>query len=111
MEPTHIVVDTRDGYDYRAASDGVLFGAETARAFAEQRNAELKPEFRTYVVRRLVPDETPREQLARAYAERRAEVGPDWAAFDRWLDSGELPHVCGSTANTSGRRCPECGAI
>lgn len=96
MEPTHIVVDTRDGYLFRAAGDGMLFTAATARAFAAHRNEDFpaaehgrdkhhadrdkrhgrEPAGVTapYVVRRLVPDETPREQFARAYAERRREV-------------------------------------
>lgn len=106
MEPTHIVVDTRDGYLYRAPSDGVLFTAATARAFAESRNAEMKPEHRTYAVRRLVPDETAREQFARAYVERRDEV----LAADLTARTGITPlaHVCQDPAYGPCPR-PECG--
>jgi hypothetical protein len=52
--PTHVVIDTRDGYVYRAGSDGILFTGRTARAFRDHRNAGLKPEHRTYEVFSLV---------------------------------------------------------
>lgn len=54
--PSHVVVDTTDGYVFRAGSDGELFTLETAAAFARERNAEMKPEYRTYAVFRLVSE-------------------------------------------------------
>ena len=52
---THVVVDTQDGYTFAKGSDGELFGEATATAFAAARNAEMKPEYRTYRVFALVP--------------------------------------------------------
>jgi hypothetical protein len=53
--PAAVVVDTRDGYTFRSGIDGVLFTEEAARSFAGERNAEMKPEHRTYKVFLLVP--------------------------------------------------------
>ncbi len=52
--PSHVVVDTIDGYVFKAGSDGELFTLETATAFARERNSERKPQHRTYAVFRLV---------------------------------------------------------
>jgi len=43
MKASHVVVDGHDGYTFWRGSDGQLFTFETAKAFAEQRNAEMKP--------------------------------------------------------------------
>ncbi len=54
--PTHVVVDTRDGYVFRNGSTGELFGLSQAQAFARERNAELKFEYASsYQVFVLVP--------------------------------------------------------
>lgn len=50
-----VVVDTKDGYTFWRGSDGVLFTAGTAEQFATHRNAEMKPEHRSYRVYALVP--------------------------------------------------------
>jgi hypothetical protein len=47
---THVVVDTKDGYTFWKGGDGELFRYEGAREFAEHRNAEMKPEHRSYLV-------------------------------------------------------------
>jgi hypothetical protein len=52
--PTHVVVDTIDGYVFKGDSLGDLFNQERATAFAAVRNAELKPEFQSYKVFALV---------------------------------------------------------
>lgn len=49
----HIAVDTADGYLFGRGSDGQPFTPETARAFADQRNADCKPDRQTYAVYRL----------------------------------------------------------
>ena len=54
--PTHVVVDTHDGYPFWAGADGELFTLESATAFARERNAEMKPEHRTYALFRLEPE-------------------------------------------------------
>jgi hypothetical protein len=54
--PTHIVVDTIDGYVFSANRYGVLFDKEDAVRFARERNAEMKPQHRTYAVFRLVSE-------------------------------------------------------
>ena len=51
---THVVVDTKDAYTFWAGASGVPFDYEGAREFAEHRNAEMKPEHRSYRVFRLV---------------------------------------------------------
>jgi len=48
--PTHVVVDTRDGYTFARDHRGALFTAETAREMADLRDAELHRDFRTYKV-------------------------------------------------------------
>lgn len=50
MHPTHIVVDTRDGYLFGAGSDGIPFNLATATKFTKTRNSNQKPEYRTYEV-------------------------------------------------------------
>jgi hypothetical protein len=52
--PTHIVVDTIDGYVFKGDSLGDLFNQERATRFADERNAEMKPEYRSYRVFALV---------------------------------------------------------
>ena len=52
--PTHVVVDTCDGYVFRSGHDGVLFTVDSAQAFADHRNAEMKPEYASYAVFKLV---------------------------------------------------------
>jgi hypothetical protein len=62
VHPSHVVVDTRDGYVFRTDSDEYLFDAETAAAFAKRRNPQLNPELGSYWVFKLVPEASP-EQL------------------------------------------------
>jgi hypothetical protein len=50
MHATHVVVDTHDGCTWFKDADGALFTLDTATRFAEQRNAEMKPQHRTYQV-------------------------------------------------------------
>jgi hypothetical protein len=52
---THVVVDGHDGYTFCKGADGYLFTEATATAFADARNAEMKPEHRAYQVFALVP--------------------------------------------------------
>lgn len=64
--PTHVAVDTRDGYVFYRGQDGELFNSDSARKFADKRNAELKQP--TYYVFGLVPtrlsyDETQRKMV------------------------------------------------
>lgn len=54
MHATHVIVDTIDGYVFWKGSDGEFFTAETAQEFADHRNAEMKPEYRSYQVFTLV---------------------------------------------------------
>jgi hypothetical protein len=54
MQPTHIVVDTQDGFVFSKDADGVLFTESIAWSFANKRNLERKAEFRTYQVFELV---------------------------------------------------------
>ena len=56
MHATHVVVDTRDGYTFWNDSTGQLFDQARATSFAGQRNAERKPEHRTYQVFALTTD-------------------------------------------------------
>lgn len=75
MMPTHVVVDTTDGYTFKNGSDGVLFDQRHATAFAAQRNADLKPAYRgAYQVFRLVDPVDP-EQDNQLYDEWRAKSG------------------------------------
>jgi hypothetical protein len=48
--PTAVVVDTIDGYVFRAGVDGVLFTVATATQFARESNAARKPGHQTYAV-------------------------------------------------------------
>ena len=50
MHASHVVVDGHDGYTFWRDADGELFDAGAAMAFANQRNAEMKPEHRSYQV-------------------------------------------------------------
>jgi hypothetical protein len=56
--PTYVVVDTIDGYVF--ADDGTAkfddSGKERAFKFADTRNKEMKPEYQTYKVYRLVEE-------------------------------------------------------
>jgi hypothetical protein len=54
VHASHVVVDERDGYTFWAGADGQLFTEQTAATFAAGRNAEMKPEHRTYTVYALV---------------------------------------------------------
>lgn len=53
--PTHVVVDTIDGYVFKGDADG-LFDGSRAVAFAMARNMEQNPGFRSYQVFRLVAE-------------------------------------------------------
>lgn len=54
MHASHVTVDTLDGYTFWRDANGEMFTGATAQAFAEQRNAERKPEYRSYQVFSLV---------------------------------------------------------
>jgi len=54
---SHVVVDTSHGYTFTTSADGKLFTLVTALRFARQRNADMKPEHRTYKVFQLTPVE------------------------------------------------------
>ena len=51
--PTHVVVDTADGYTFNNDGNG-LMDKEHALRFAEKLNGERKPAFRTFHVYELV---------------------------------------------------------
>jgi len=55
MQPTHVVVDTRDGYTWFMGEDGRPMVEATAGRFATKRNDELPRERQTYRVFALVP--------------------------------------------------------
>lgn len=79
MMPTHVVVDTTNGYTFKNGSDGVLFDQRHATAFAAQRNADLKPAYRgAYQVFRLVDPVDPEQdnQLC-AVCGAQTSAGPD----------------------------------
>jgi hypothetical protein len=48
--PTHVVVDTLDGYTFAHDGSGVLFDGPRAAAYAEARNNEQNPGFKSYQV-------------------------------------------------------------
>lgn len=52
--PSHVVVDTKDGYVFSSDSNGTLDSHERAMAFRDERNAEMKPEHQSYEVYALV---------------------------------------------------------
>jgi len=52
MQPSHVVVDTRDGYVFWRGGDGALFNKQTADTYAAIQNTALNHPI--YVVRRLV---------------------------------------------------------
>jgi hypothetical protein len=54
MKASHAVIDTHDGYTWVKGADGELFTFDSAARFAATRNAEMKPEHRTYEVFALV---------------------------------------------------------
>ena len=53
--PTHLVMDTRDGFIYSRDSSGRPFNKERAIQFARDRNSEMKPGYRNYAVFELAP--------------------------------------------------------
>jgi hypothetical protein len=57
MQPTHVVVDTRDGMTWAVGEDGQPMIEATAGRFAVKRNSELPPERRTYRVFRLIQED------------------------------------------------------
>jgi len=69
MQASHVVVDTADGYTFRAGSDGELFTKVTAAAFAGRRNAERDECGRpcTYQVFALVPPDQAEYALRHGY--------------------------------------------
>lgn len=89
---TYVVVDTHDGYTFWQGSDGVLFDAETARQFAGQRNAEMKPEHRMFQVFRLAPDVVHGVQYA----------GADLDWDDVLTSAGHLTYILGALADSRG---------
>lgn len=76
MYASHVVVDTHDGYTFAKGADGELFDAETAAAFADQRNAEMKPEHQLYEVFALVDTAVHVAGLALARAVADASPAP-----------------------------------
>lgn len=55
MQPTHVVVDTRDGHTWATGEDGKPMVAATAGRFAVKLNDELPRKRQTYRVFALVP--------------------------------------------------------
>jgi hypothetical protein len=53
QQPTHVVVDTIDGYVYKGDTTGLLFDGPRAAQFAHTRNNEQNPGFRSFIVFRL----------------------------------------------------------
>jgi hypothetical protein len=53
QQPTHVVVDTIDGYTYKGDATGVLFDGPRAVQFANTRNNEQNPGFKSFIVFRL----------------------------------------------------------
>lgn len=56
MQPTHVVVDTRDGYTWAFDADAKPFTYHTASKFADVRNSERKPETPPFKLFRLKED-------------------------------------------------------
>jgi hypothetical protein len=50
QRPTHVVVDTIDGYTFNKDASGELFDGPRAAAFAEARNNEQNPGYKSYEV-------------------------------------------------------------
>jgi hypothetical protein len=84
MNASHVVVDTQDGYTFAKGADGNLFTAATAAAFAAQRNAEMKPQFRSYRVFALVPADpgTPAADTAKLRELVRTIAGEQFGSDD-----------------------------
>jgi len=57
MQPTHVVVDTRDGHTWAVGEDGQPMVEATAGRFAARRNSELPRERQTYRVFRLIQED------------------------------------------------------
>ena len=55
MMPTHIVIDTRDGWTWARDRDGHPFTEATATTFRDLLNGDLKPERRTFIMAAVVP--------------------------------------------------------
>lgn len=72
--PTHIVVDTKDGFVFSRDRYGNLFDEENATRFAEIRNHELPDEHRTYVVCIVAPVNSP--ELVQALIREVQETHP-----------------------------------
>lgn len=53
QQPTHVVVDTIDGYVYKGDTTGLLFDGPRAAQFANIRNNEQNPGMRSFIVFRL----------------------------------------------------------
>jgi hypothetical protein len=64
--PTHIVIDTKDGFVFARDHGGHGFTEATATQFANLRNSELPSERRTYVVATVTPVMSP-ELMAAAF--------------------------------------------
>lgn len=74
MHASHVVVDGHDGYTFWAGADRQLFTAESAAAFAADRNAEMKPEHALYQVFTLAPATSPADAARRKAAAVTAAV-------------------------------------
>jgi hypothetical protein len=57
--PTHIVIDTRDGWTWARDVDGHPFTETTATLYAALLNDNSKPEYRTYIVAVVTPVMSP----------------------------------------------------
>lgn len=57
--PTHIVIDTTDGWTWARDRNGNPFTDETAHAWAKLLNDERKPERRTFIVAVVTPEMSP----------------------------------------------------
>ena len=56
--PTHVVADSTERITLDRGPDNQPLTAESARAFAAELNEPRRPQYRTWRVFRLVPDET-----------------------------------------------------
>lgn len=53
--PTHIVIDLHDGFVFARDAGNYLFTEQTATQFTKERNDEMKPEHRSYIVAAVTP--------------------------------------------------------
>jgi hypothetical protein len=101
MRLTHIVVDTAHGSPFWTDANGQRFDETSARAFASEANAAMRPGHRTYEVFQLVPMAAAAGVLAdvleAAYPGDSLPLAIEilearWAAESRAMDDGDDEH-------------------